>query len=369
MKAARAWGEAVAALVVLAATAATAAAAADSAAIANARAATVRIITGEVDEHGAFRGQGSGSGVVITPSGLVLTNHHVVFGAGGRPGAEIWAGVSDPARPWAAPAQATKLRLVGFDAALDLALLRALAPAEGSARPFAYLRLGRMSGLSFGSRVTLIAYPTDGTPTATVLESAIVAIDDENGWIAVADALGEGASGGAVIDEEGDLVGAPTRVRADSQVPFLGDGDLPIGTLTLGRVGEARSIGAIREFLGRLAAEHPEAGTAAITPPSASESGAVRVTGTVVDEVSKAPIPGAVVGFLRPGPASAAGTVRERDLMAYARSGFHGELTLNRRLVPGRYLVKVVHPQYRTVLEKIEVGAVQDFQIELKREE
>ncbi|MDG1873533.1 MAG: trypsin-like peptidase domain-containing protein, partial [Mariniblastus sp.] len=56
--------------------------------------------------------QGGGSGVIIDPSGIALTNHHVIMGAG----IEGWGGLAD--------GKMYKWKLIGTDPGGDLAIIQ-----------------------------------------------------------------------------------------------------------------------------------------------------------------------------------------------------------------------------------------------------
>ena len=84
-----------------------------------------------VEPRGPHGRAGVGSGVIISPDGLVLTNSHVVQGSTG-----VQLLLSD--------GRATKARVVGDDPDADLALLRA----ESDGLPFA--KLGNSKKLKRG---------------------------------------------------------------------------------------------------------------------------------------------------------------------------------------------------------------------------
>ena len=107
-------------------------------------------------ERGAEGGRGGvGSGVVISPDGLVLTNSHVVDGA-----REL--------RLTDAEGRSMEARLLGEDADTDLALLRA-----GAARNLPAAVLGDSKGLKRGQLAVAIGNPLgfESTVTAGVISA------------------------------------------------------------------------------------------------------------------------------------------------------------------------------------------------------
>lgn len=349
------------AAVLILALAAPVAAAQPAEAVRRAVPATVRIVAGAFDADGQFAGQSWGSGVIVSPEGLVLTNHHVVFGDDGRRQPQVWAGLVDPGQAFVPPNRALPLQIVRTDAARDLVLAR-LPRREGG---YPHLRLGDASTLYYGSRLHIVGFPSAGGPTTTVTEASVLGMDEGEGWIKVDGGLMRGVSGGAAVDERGELVGIPTRVVADQAVPFFGDQDVPMGSVVMGAVGFVRSVDEVRAFLANTPA--PSAPAPEFSLPSVP--GTISVRGGIKDEATGKVIPGAVVGFLRPGASPAAGDIRREDLVAYAKADFQGRFVLNRKVREGRYKVKIVHPQYRSLVKDIEVTREHfDFDVTLVRE-
>ncbi|HWC10744.1 MAG TPA: trypsin-like peptidase domain-containing protein, partial [Acidimicrobiales bacterium] len=148
--------------------------------------------------------EGSGTGMILTPSGDVLTNAHVVAGA-----TRIQVKLSDTERTYNAT-------LVGSDDAADLALLRL----EG-ASDLPTVTLGRSSDLQVGDEVVAIgnALALPGGPTVTTgIVSALdraIQVDPRRRLehlIQTDAAINPGNSGGPLVNAAGEVVGVNTAV-------------------------------------------------------------------------------------------------------------------------------------------------------------
>jgi S1-C subfamily serine protease len=116
--------------------------------------AVVRVETGAKETDGRGRG-GLGSGIVISPDGLVLTNSHVV-------------GSSRQIRLRDIEGIVTDARVLGVDPDTDLALLRA-----DGARDLHYAAFGNSQNLRRGQLVVAIGNPLgfESTVTAGVVSA------------------------------------------------------------------------------------------------------------------------------------------------------------------------------------------------------
>lgn len=157
-------------------------------------------------------GEGAGTGIVLDPGGVVLTNNHVIQGA-----TAIEAVHTGTARRY-------RVEVLGYDRVRDLAVLR-LVGASGL-RPAS---LGDSDALRLGDPVTALGNaggrggePARAPGVVTALGRAIVAggagSDDEKlaGLIQMRAAVVSGYSGGATVDRTGAVVGVTV---ASSQGP------------------------------------------------------------------------------------------------------------------------------------------------------
>ena len=138
----------------------------------------------------------TGTGVILTADGYIITNAHVVAGAG-EVRVSTWDNQSFPAS------------LVGFDAREDLAVLKV------DAQNLTPAQFGDSSALTIGEEVAAIGDPLGYRSTIT--DGIISALDrevDVEGvtmvLIQTSAAINFGNSGGALINQYGQVVGITT---------------------------------------------------------------------------------------------------------------------------------------------------------------
>ena len=159
-----------------------------------------------VETRGAKGPSGVGSGVVIAPDGLVLTNCHVVEGA-------------KEVRLQDAEGRVMEARTLGVDPDTDLALLRA-----GSARDLPHALLGDSKKLRRGQLVVAIGNPLgfESTVTAGVISALGRSLRARHGRliedvIQTDAALNPGNSGGPLVSSRGEVIGINTAVIMGAQ--------------------------------------------------------------------------------------------------------------------------------------------------------
>ena len=160
----------------------------------------IRVVRKDLSSGKDEKGVVSGSGVVISPEGELLTNHHVIDKA-----EEIRCLLTD--------GTALPARVVGFDQDLDIALLRLERPEGSPPLPFAELspdtvEIGNVV-LAMGAPWGLARSVTMGIVSCTdrYLEGA----GRYTLWYQTDAAISPGNSGGPLVDTTGRVVGINAR--------------------------------------------------------------------------------------------------------------------------------------------------------------
>jgi serine protease Do len=156
----------------------------------------------------ARRAQSLGSGVIIDPKGVILTNDHVISGA-----SRILATTKS--------GQELECDVIGSDADNDLAVLRVRNP-RGN---LPTLRLGTSSDLLIGETIVAIGNPfgLSNTVTAGVVSALGRSVrGDENqrlytDFIQIDAPINPGNSGGPVVNIQGELIGVATAIIGGAQ--------------------------------------------------------------------------------------------------------------------------------------------------------
>ncbi len=167
-----------------------------------------------------------GSGTIISADGLILTNCHVADPVRyGFPPEEVpaydYLGVALTIRSDRPPQLAYLATVEQADPRLDLAVIRIRYKTDGtelksSDLKLPYVALGDSDVLVVGDDLNIFGYPGIGGETVTFTRGVVSGFSMEAGiegaaWIKTDASIAGGNSGGTAVDEEGLLVGVPTR--------------------------------------------------------------------------------------------------------------------------------------------------------------
>jgi hypothetical protein len=192
----------------------------EPASITQARRATVFLMQA-FDAGGAQALSCVGSGTVVSPNGLILTNAHIVLPEGPCRGEKIIVALA--VRPDESPVPTYLARVVEVDRFMDLAVVQIVGGLDGSLSDPAGLNLpwvplGDASTILPGNQLTFVGYPDIGSQSVAALPGNITAFTAEPGgkvsWLRTDAELGGGMTGGGAYNTAGQLVGIPSSAPA-----------------------------------------------------------------------------------------------------------------------------------------------------------
>jgi S1-C subfamily serine protease len=174
-------------------------------------------------------GSYTGTGFVISATGQIITNHHVIDGCIG----DIKGNLTGSAP--------STLRVVSSDPANDLALL------QGPADTFKRFAKIRDRSIRSGDGVTVIGFPFHGLLTSdftvtTGIVSTLSGIKNDSRFLQISAAVQPGNSGGPLLDSSGQIVGM-VAAKLSALAVLRATGTIPEN------INFAIKTGAIRDFL------------------------------------------------------------------------------------------------------------------------
>ncbi|HEX5655231.1 MAG TPA: trypsin-like peptidase domain-containing protein, partial [Chitinophagaceae bacterium] len=154
----------------------------------------------------------SGSGVIISEDGYIVTNNHVISNGGDGVADEITVTLSNK--------KTYKARVIGKDPSSDIAVLKV----DGANLP--YMIYGNSDNVKLGQWVLAVGYPLtlETTVTAGIVSAKGRAIGINGrqsdtpieSFIQTDAAVNQGNSGGALISTDGQLIGINSAILAPS---------------------------------------------------------------------------------------------------------------------------------------------------------
>jgi S1-C subfamily serine protease len=181
--------------------------------------AVVQIWAMYYDEAGELQTGWTGSGTILTPDGLILTNAHVVLPERYFPVDELAIAMATGQDEIPEPRYFAEV--LQADAALDLAVIRIVTDLDGvlvdDDLNLPFVPLGNSDELDLGDAITILGFPGIGGDTVTLTRGEVSGFTSEpqygqRAFIKTSATIAGGNSGGLAVDAEGNLIGVPTQL-------------------------------------------------------------------------------------------------------------------------------------------------------------
>ena len=211
---------------------------------------------------GGMKSAWTGSGTIVHPQGIVLTNCHVAnpraMGMSSPPADRLGIAITERSdRP---PALSFFGEVIAQSPELDLAVIRIVADVKGrrvGRLDLPSVPIGDSDKLELGDEISIFGYPGIGGETVTFTSGNVSGFSGERNvrspraWIKTDATISGGNSGGTAVDESGFLVGIPTQAAAGSGITPV-DARPVLDTNRDGRVDQRDTPMAIGGFINGL---------------------------------------------------------------------------------------------------------------------
>jgi len=174
----------------------------------------------------------NGSGTIITPDGLILTNAHVA-----QPSSMAMdefqpdlLGIELVDREDRPPVPSFLGKVLAVDGTLDLAVIKVEKNVDGSPVNIASLNLpfvplGNSDNVSLGDTMYIFGFPSIGGDTITFTTGNVSGFDrqekvGERAWFKSDATISGGNSGGQASNVRGELIGVPSRIGTSSALKY-----------------------------------------------------------------------------------------------------------------------------------------------------
>lgn len=191
--------------------------------------AVVQIVALKEGMMGGMSSIWTGSGTIVHPQGIILTNCHVAYPRAmgmSSPSADRMAiAVTD--RSDKAPAISYFADVINYEPSLDLAVMRIIADARGrrvDRLNLPFVSIGDSDHLDLGDKISIFGFPGIGGETITFTSGNVSGftsedkIRDRRAWIKTDATISGGNSGGTAVNNSGQLVGIPTQAAAGAGI-------------------------------------------------------------------------------------------------------------------------------------------------------
>lgn len=191
--------------------------------------AVVQIVAMYYNEYNQLVPGWTGSGSIISPDGLILTNAHVVLSDRFFQVEAIGIAITDHEdQP---PVLRYYADVLQYDEDLDIAVIKISTdlngnPVDTASLNLPFIPLGNADDLSLGDSITILGYPGIGGETITLTRGEVSGFTSEPGrgnraFIKTNATIAGGNSGGMAADSEGYLIGIPTQLGYGGDSDFV----------------------------------------------------------------------------------------------------------------------------------------------------
>lgn len=207
---------------------------------------------------------GTGSGVIISPDGHIVTNNHVIKGA-----SQLQVTLNNN--------KTYDAELVGTDPNSDIALLKI-----DTKRPLPYLAFGDSDHVKVGEWVLAVGNPFNLTSTVTagiVSAKARALMNNNQSFIQTDAAVNPGNSGGALVNTNGDLIGINTAISSQTG-SYVGYSFAVPSNIAKKVIDDIMEFGSVQK--GVLGIK-----TVSINTPYAIEKGINEIDGVYIEDIEE----------------------------------------------------------------------------------